>query len=162
MVLTNHPRAAPIHPLNERVVAVTLSHDPDKSPKTLTGPPPYRTLILTYALLAMYGVTSAIAGVATLDAVAGSLWGLLWPLLVVAFAVLALAGVVRSRVTRKEGLELVASLLLTALLIGYTVAIVARTFEDHDLARLPVAWLPVALSVHPASRMVQIARTRRK
>ena len=133
-----------------------------ESPKTLTGPPPYRTLIVTYALLALYGVTSAVVGVATLSAVAGSLWGLLWPLLVTALSVLALVGVVRSRVTRKEGFELVASLLLAAILIGYTVAIIARTFEDGDLARLPVAWLPVALSIHPAGRMVQIARTRRK
>jgi lipopolysaccharide export LptBFGC system permease protein LptF len=139
-----------------------LPDHPGESPKTLTGPPPFRTLIVTYALLTLYGVTSAVVGVTTLSAVAGSVWGLMWPLLVTAFSVLALAGVIRSRVSRKEGFELVASLLLAALLIGYTVAIIARTFDDGDLSRLPVAWLPVALSINPASRMVQIARTRRK
>jgi hypothetical protein len=139
-----------------------LPQHTDESPKTLTGPPPYRTLMVTYVLLALYGVTSAVVGVTTMIAAAGDVWGLLWPLLVTALSVLALAGVIRSRVTGKEGFELVASLLLASLIIGYTFAIIIRTFDDGDITRLPVAWLPVALSVHPAGRMVQIARTRRK
>lgn len=120
--------------------------------------PPYASLIIKYGLISLYGLASSIVGITTLDVVAGALWGVLWPGLVTILALLAMVGVIRSRVTEKEGTELVFTLLLIALLIGYSVAIIARTFVDGQVSRLPIAFLPVILCVFPARRLVQIAR----
>lgn len=120
--------------------------------------PPYVTLIIKYALIAVYGAFSGWVGIATLDVVAGQLWGVLWPALVTVFSLLAMFAVIRSRITEKEGLELVSTLLLISLLIGYSIAIVTRTTIDGNVTRLPVALLPIILSVFPARRLVQIAR----
>jgi hypothetical protein len=125
------------------------------------GPPPYRTLIVKYALITMYGLTSCIVGVVTLDVAAGAVWAVLWPILVTVLAFLALLGVVHSWRTGRERFELVTTLLLIAMLVGYTVAILLRTWEDGEVSRLPVAWLPIILSVYPGRRLIQIALTPR-
>lgn len=123
------------------------------------SPTPYATLIIKYAILALYGVTSCVVGVTTLDVVAGQAWGLIWPALVALLSTLALVGVIRSRVTGREGFELISTLLLVALLGGYVAAIIIRTMQDGEVTRLPIALLPLALSIYPAARMGRIART---
>lgn len=123
--------------------------------------PPYATYILKYALIAIYGLGSGIVGITTLDVVAGRFWGLLWPGLITVLALLAMVGVIRSRLTEKEGMELIFTLLLLALFAGYVVAIVVRSHLDGNVQRLPTALLPVILSVFPGRRLVQIARKSR-
>jgi hypothetical protein len=115
-------------------------------------------LILTYNLLALYGVLSGWVGVRTLDVVGGPLWALVWPIGIVFFSMAAVIGLLVSRKFGIATVELVTTIALVSLLIGYSVAIVVRTGVDGDLLRLPVAVLPVALSVHPFSRLVRIAR----
>lgn len=131
--------------------------------KRLTaGPAPHTPLAVIYALLTVYGLGSALAGVTTLDVVAGAAWGLTWPALVAVLALASFVGVVRSRITDKEGWEVVSTLLLIALLAGYAIAIPIRTMLDGDWSRLPFAVLPVVAAVFPASRLLDIARTGRK
>lgn len=125
----------------------------------IAGPTSYRSLITTYALLTLYGVGSSIVGVATLIVVSGQAWGLLWPFLVALFSLGALLATLRSRATSKRGVELVVTLLLIALLAGYTIAIIVRTFMDGHMERLPIGLLPIIISVNPFSRLLFIART---
>lgn len=116
-------------------------------------------LIIEYTLIALYGVLCSWVGVATLDIVGGPLWAFVWPLAIVVFSLGAIVGVVVSGRLARGGFELITTLLLVALLLGYSAAIVVRVVEvDGELNRLPVAVLPVALSVHPFSRLVRIAR----
>ena len=122
------------------------------------GPEPHGSLALIYALLTVYGIGSAAVGVTTLDVVAGAAWGLLWPSLVALFALAAFIGVIRSRITEKHGWEVVGSLLLIALMLGYALAIVVRTAFDLDISRLPYGVLPVVVAVSPAFRLLHIAR----
>lgn len=116
-------------------------------------------LVIEYALIAVYGALCSAVGVATLDIVGGPLWAFVWPLAIVVFSLGAIVGVVVSGRLARRGFELVTTLLLVAMLMGYSAAIVFRVVEvDGELNRLPVAVLPVALSVHPFSRLVRIAR----
>lgn len=136
-----------------------MEHD---RPRSLpVGPDPFPTLVIKYALLAAYGVAAGVVGVRTIDVVAGDFYGVLWPVLVTAFALTALGGVIRSRLTDRHALEVVGTLALLATLAGYSVSIALRTLIDGQVERLPVGLLPVILSVFPASRLVQIARERR-
>ena len=121
-------------------------------------PPSSTALVLVYALVAVYGTLAGWVGVATLDVVGGPTWALVWPVLTVFFAAAAIAGVLISRRFGRTTFELVTTLLLVALLVGYAVAIVIRVEVDGNASRLPVAVLPVALSVHPFARLVRIAR----
>jgi hypothetical protein len=127
-----------------------------------TGSSAHTQLIIMYALLALYGIGSGVVGVATLNVVAGEAWGLLWPALVAALSIAALVGVIRSGVTEKHGWEMVATLLLVAMLAGYVSAIIARTLHDGEPTRLPVAILPTVVSIPPAFRLIDIARYGRK
>lgn len=116
-------------------------------------------LVIEYALIALYGALCSWVGVTTLDIVGGPLWAFVWPLAIVVFSLGAIVGVVVSSRLARGGVELVTTLLLVALLLGYSAAIIVRVVEvDGELNRLPVAVLPVALSVHPFSRLVRIAR----
>ena len=114
--------------------------------------------IIEYALIALYGILSGWVGVATLDVVGGPVWAIVWPVGIVVFATSAIVGITLSRRTGRGGFELVTTLALIALLVGYSAAIIFRVEFDGQLNRLPVAVLPVALSVHPFSRLVKIAR----
>lgn len=124
------------------------------------GPNPYPTLFIKYGLIFVYAVTSGVVGVTTLDVVAGEWWALLWPTLMALFSLLAFLGVLRSKRTGRYLFEIVATLLLIAMFAGYVVAIVYRGFDAGEYQRLPVAWLPVILSVFPTSRLVDIAPKR--
>lgn len=126
----------------------------------LLGPSPYPSLTVKYLFLFLYGVTASLVGVATLDVVVGSAWGLIWPALVSVFSLLALLGVIRSRTTKKYLFEVVATLMLIGLLYSYSLAIIYRSFASDEWFRLHAAWLPVILSVYPLSRVFSITRRR--
>jgi hypothetical protein len=123
-----------------------------------TSSPSSTATIVEYVLLALYGLGSAWVGVATLDVVAGATWALLWPGLIALLSTAAAIGVLVSRDGGPKTIELVTTLLLISLLVGYSIAIVLRTMEDGNLARLPFAILPTAVAVHPFSRLIYIAR----
>lgn len=127
-----------------------------------TPEPPDQTgrLGVKYALLALYGLAASVVGIVTIEKVSGETWAILWPLLVTVFAVASLISLERSRARRKYGVEIVFTILLLATVNFYTVAIVARTLEDGDWTRLPVALLPVILSVSPFAHVLDIARKR--
>ena len=115
-------------------------------------------LVIEYGLLSFYGVLSGWVGVRTLDIVGWPLWALVWPIGIVFFSMAAIFGVLVNKKYGIAAVELVTTIALVSLLIGYSVAIVIRTAVDGDMIRLPVAVLPFALSVHPFSQLVRIAR----
>jgi len=128
----------------------------DTQPSVTVSP---TALVIEYSLIALYGILCSWVGVATLDIVGGPVWAFAWPLAIVVFSLGAIVGVVVSNRLARRGFELVTTLLLIALLMGYAIAIIVRVAEvDGELNRLPVAVLPFALSVHPFSRLVRIAR----
>jgi hypothetical protein len=126
----------------------------EKHPVVTPQPSPYPTLIIKYALIAVYGAASGYVGVATLDAVAGTGWALLWPALIMVTASASLI----ERAGGSAWPEMVATIAMLSLLGGYSIAIVIRSVEDGTLTRLPFAMLPVILSVFPASRLGGLAR----
>jgi hypothetical protein len=130
----------------------------EKHPVVTPQPSPYPTLIIKYALIAVYGAASGYVGVATLDAVAGTGWALLWPALIMVTATASLVGVLIERAGGSAWPEMVATIAMLSLLGGYSIAIVIRSVEDGTLTRLPFAMLPVILSVFPASRLGGLAR----
>lgn len=126
--------------------------------ESATHSSPHAQLVIMYALLTIYGLGSGAVGVTTLSVVAGDQWAIIWPGLVAALSAGALIGVLRSWLANKHGWEVVATLLLVAMLAGYVIAILARTTLDGDPTRLPVAMLPLVVSIPPAFRLVDIAR----
>lgn len=131
-------------------------------PRTITPdamhPSPYPALIIKYALIAVYGAANGWVGVITLGVVSGPSWAVMWPALVLISSTAALVGVLISRSGGTHWPEMIATLALISLLIGYSAAIIIRTVEDGNVTRLPVALLPIILSVFPFSRLVSISR----
>lgn len=123
-------------------------------------PPPsaYTPLIIQYSLMAVYGLGTGITGVATLDAVAGDLFGVVWPFLVVASSLAALTGVIISKATNRHTVEVVFTLGLMILLCAYSIAIIVRAASDHSYNGLPFAILPVALCVFPYTHLLSAVR----
>lgn len=122
------------------------------------SPPPYRALIVEYAIIAVYALGAGIYGVYTLKVVSGEAWETLWPALLFVSALLALVGVIRSYLTSKAGWEVIGTLALLALLAGYVLAIAVRCIGGGDPGHLFSALLPVAIAVFPSVRLVQAAR----
>lgn len=125
---------------------------------TESHPSWYPGLIVKYTVVALYGLAVSTFGLVTLGATAGPQWELAWPVLLTVFALLALAGLLRSFFTRKFLLEIITTLMLNGLLFGYAVAIVARTLGDGDVSRLPAVALPLLVTVFPWLRLGHIVR----
>lgn len=121
-------------------------------------PIPYTRLGVKYLLIALYGLSASIVGITTIGVVGGNSWESIWPMLVSVFSLGAFFGVIRSKYYSKEGLEAVMTVSVVALLASYSLAIVLRTLSDGDTSRLPVAFLPVILSVMPFARFMDIVR----
>ena len=136
-----------------------LDHMPQKQNTTIVVEPITRYLV-KYALLALYGLTASIVGVATIGVVGGSLWENTWPLLVLVFSILAAGSTVYTKFSGNPRLEVWITNALIALLLTYTVFIIIRTIVDGHIERLPFAVLPVALSVTPFAHVLDINRER--
>lgn len=135
---------------------------PDYQPPAPREVSPYPPLLIEYLVLYFYGVSAAWIGVVTIDVAAGGPGrSVLWGVAIAVFAVFAMAGVFRSLVSSKYKLEIWSTLPLLALFMAYAVAIIARVVVEQDLARLPAVFLPIALSVFPFARLVNIAPRRR-
>lgn len=125
---------------------------------TLDAPSPYARLRVKYALIALYGLASSLVGITTITAVSGEAWGLAWPVLVASLALGAILGLSRSQEKHMYGWEISMTLSLLAVFCSYSVLIVLRTIHDGEVTRLPVALLPVILSVTPFARFLDIVR----
>jgi hypothetical protein len=121
-------------------------------------PPPGPTLIVEYALIAAYGAASALVGVTTLDVTLGNTWSLLWPALVMLSALTSIVGVAIAMRGGRHRVEIIATTLLVVLLSSYSIAIVVRTFHDGHVERLPVALLPIIISVVPYARLLGVVQ----
>lgn len=126
--------------------------------RIITGAPsPYVTLPVQYALMALYGALAGWQGTRTLDVVAGDLFGVIWPVLVLATSVAAIIGVLISRKRRNPWTEIVATLALILMLAAYGVTIIVRAIHDPQYDGLPFCVLPFALCVYPYARLWRIA-----
>lgn len=121
-------------------------------------PIPYTRLGVKYLLIALYGLSASIVGVNTIGVVGGNWWETVWPMLVSIFSLGAFFGVLRSKYYGKELLEAGMTLAVVALLASYSLAIILRTHFDSEVIRLPIAFLPIILSVMPFARFMDIVR----
>lgn len=126
--------------------------------RIITGAPsPYTTLPIQYALMAVYGALAGWQGIRTLDVVAGDLFGVIWPVLVLATSVSAIVGVAISRFRKNPWTEIVATLALIMMLAAYGGTIIFRAAHDPEYDGLPFCVLPLALCVYPYARLWRIA-----
>jgi hypothetical protein len=119
---------------------------------------PIPALIVLYSLMLAYGVTASIAGVTSWIAVSGANWTLVWSLLVVVTSAGALIGVLVSARSRSHTIEVTLTLMLLMLLWLYGGTIFIHATVGKSISSLPSTFLPIALSVFPYSRLVDIAR----
>ncbi|PYY32343.1 hypothetical protein [Curtobacterium sp. MCBD17_030] len=113
---------------------------------------------MKYALIAGYGAASGLVGVTTLDVTVGFTWSLAWPILVMLSAIASGVGVIVSMRGGRHTTEIIATMTLVILLSSYSVAIIVRTFNDGHVERLPVALLPIIISVAPYSRLLGVVQ----
>jgi len=114
--------------------------------------------IVKYALIAVYGAWSALVGIPTIREISGALVESLWPWLIVIAAVVAIIGVVRSKLTNRHTVEVAGIILLLAFLAGYAITIYARCIFEGTWTRAPTGLLPVIVMVTPFGRLLDIAR----
>ncbi len=129
----------------------------------LTGPSVYRALVTKYIIMVLYATMTAVFGVAAVTDVAGAVYGVIFPVCLVAAALSALVGVVRSRHTGHTGLEYIGTVALLSGMVGYSFAIAFRALV-HPIAyldTLPAFLLPIILSVYPFYRLMNILRRTR-
>jgi hypothetical protein len=119
---------------------------------------PIPALIVLYSLMLAYGVTASIAGVTSWTAVSGPDWTLAWSLLVAVTSAGALVGVLLSARGKSHTIEVTLTLVLLTLLWLYGGVIFIHATVDDSISSLPSTFLPIALSVFPYSRLVDIAR----
>lgn len=129
-----------------------------RAPIELVRPSFYGMLICYYAAILGYGITASISGVLAVQHTAGYTFAFIWALLLGAGALLAGAGVVFSIYRRSHWFELVGTIVIIALMAGYTVAIFLFALSPGgDVARLSAFWLPVVIAIMPVWRISVMA-----
>lgn len=120
----------------------------------------YVGLLWKYSLMALYAGSASLLGAVTIGRATDPFYARLFPALLFLACVTALAGVVVSRWTARVWVEYAGTAALLAGMVGYAIAIVyVALFEDHDLARVPPAILPLVLMVFPILRLKNILKT---
>jgi hypothetical protein len=116
-------------------------------------------LVFYYCGLATYGATSVAFASPSLILVGGDTFAFWWAVLVTATSALAMLGVLLSRRLQTGWIEFGSTTLLISLLAGYTAALLIRGFTIHGgQGAIPLAWLPLVLSVMPAWRILVMAQ----
>lgn len=119
---------------------------------------PYPPLIIKYLVIYLYALTSAFQTVPTIDIATGEDGrSLYWSLALMSLSIAAIFGVVRSLITSRYFVEIVTTFLMLALLGSYSISIILRAIYEPTYTGLATAWLPVALSVFPACRLINVA-----
>lgn len=123
--------------------------------------PRFAEALISYCLITVYGVSSAIVGMTTQREVSGDLWELVWPIMLATASAVAVWGVLRSRNNGHLAVEIISSVAMVALLVSYSASILARTASDGEVTRLPVAILPILIGVSIFGRLVRLVIRRR-
>lgn len=129
-----------------------------KAPIELVRPSFYGMLICYYAAILGYGLTAFLFGVLSIQHTAGYGFATLWAVALGSGALIAGGGVVFSLQLRTHWLELVGTIVIVALMVGYTVAIFLYALRPGgDPNRLSAFWLPVVVSILPVWRISVMA-----
>ena len=125
-----------------------------KAPIELVRPSFYGMLLCYYAAIFGYGCTALAFGVLSIQHTAGNGFAFIWAILLGSGALIAGAGVIFSIFMHAHWLELLGTILIIALMVGYTVAIFLYSLAPgHDIHRLSAFWLPVVISILPIWRV---------
>lgn len=135
------------------------TYDPNrKAPIELVRPSFYGMLICYYAATFGYGCTAWLFGVLSLQHTNGDAFATLWATLLAAGSLVAGAGVIFSLQLRSHWLELVGTIIIVALMVGYTVSIFMSALAPNgDLSRLAAFWLPTVIAILPVWRISVMA-----
>lgn len=129
------------------------------TPIELVRPSFYGMMVLYYCGLATYGATSFVFLSPSLVAAGGDHFALIWASLVAGLSIFAAVGVAVSRRLRNGWIEFASTISLFSLLIGYSAALLLRGLTVHGATgSIPLAWLPLILSVMPVWRIMVMAQ----
>lgn len=144
--------------LEEELPPVIIRREP--VPIELVRPSFYGMLVLYYCGITTYGATStAFVSPALTAAGGGHEFAFLWAVVVTVSSALAVVGVILSRRLEFGWIEFGSTLVLIATLAGYTAALLARGLTIPEAAvSIPLAWLPLILSVMPAWRLLVMSQ----
>lgn len=120
--------------------------------------PQFGRYIVKYTLIAVYGLWSAIVGMATIREISGDTVEAVWPWLIVLAAVFAIAGMFHARASGRIGLLVVAILMLIAVLGAYAITIYARCIFEGTWGRGPTGLLPIIVMVMPFAQLLDVTR----
>jgi hypothetical protein len=127
-------------------------------PIELVRPSFYAMLVLYYCGLTTYGATAVAFTSPSLVLVGGDTFAFWWATIVTAASAAAVLGVILSRRLQAGLIEFLCSILLISLLAGFSVALLVRGFTIAGAqGSIPIAWLPLILSVLPAWRLFVMA-----
>lgn len=120
----------------------------------------YVGLLWKYSILAAYACAAVLLGATTVGQAVDPLYARLFPTMLFAACITALAGVVISRWTARVWVEYVGTAALLAGMAGYAIAIgYVGIFIENDWSRLPPALLPLVVMVFPILRLRNILKT---
>jgi uncharacterized membrane protein YgaE (UPF0421/DUF939 family) len=136
---------------------VSLKPKPEDLPIELVRPSFYGMLVCYYAAIMGYGITAYLFGVLSIQHTNGATFAIIWAILLGCGAVLAVAGVFVSLLRRSHWLELVGTIVIVALMVGYAVSIILYAVSTHSLTRISATWLPVLISIMPIWRIAVMA-----
>lgn len=129
-----------------------------RAPIELVRPSFYGMLITYYAAILGYGITASLLGVLSIQHTAGHGFAMLWAVLLGAGALLAIVGVVASIAFRSHWFELIGTIAVISLMVGYAVSIVLFALHtDGPPSRLSAVWLPLVISILPVWRVTVMA-----
>lgn len=129
---------------------------PVEQPPFLSPPLHVKSLLWFYGMIALYSFVATVTTVPTLFISFGQLWGTVGPLAMLLISITVLVGLYRSLAKGKRGTEIVSTLLLIGLLVGYSVAILIRAMIFGRWDQSAGTVLPLIICVPAYFRILEI------
>jgi len=128
----------------------------DPVPIELVRPSFYGMLVMYYSGIVTYGATQAAFKSPSLIAAGGDTFAFWWAAVVAMGGIVAVIGVVLTRLFDNGWIEFAATTILISMFAGFTGALLWRgltSTDPHAISSIPIAWLPLILCVLPGWRI---------
>jgi hypothetical protein len=115
-------------------------------------------LAAKYIGLTLYGICAIFVEAPSIAFVGGAIFAVLWAAVVTASGAAALAGVIRTMLTKRHRLEKWTTSILCFMFVIYAVALVVRGVTIGNMSTASLAWLPLIVTFFPMIRYLQLVR----